>query len=306
MQPKRHVSAAIAHLRFHVAILCTMIALAVLVQMMVFGFVHFTDARWENAEDASDAAKAQQLSVVATIAQPAPDPGEDVVDESVEPRMQTLGRKTTTLEELESQKNVVVLSKWHFVMKQYSDLAVTIGVVAALGLAVPTFLGVVVGGGASVPGVEKAVTACTWSLMLALLALPWNDVFTSMPFAGLFGGFERMVSASEAVSAGAGSSFMLFATYVLMPLVGLGIAVLVATRFWAGVSRGVIVTSVSELDRAIDQEISGIRARGVSSNMGPRAVGMLNRAVGDQPAGPAIKPPRRREDDSPPVTGRLI
>ena len=306
MQPKQHVSAAIAHLRFHVAILCTMVALAVLVQMMVFGFVHFTDARWENAEDTSDAAKAQQLSVVSTTAQPASDPGDDVVGASAESRAQTHGRKTTTLEELEAQKNVVMLSKWHFVMKQYSDLAVTIGVVAALGLAVLTFLGVVIGGGASVPGVEKAVTACTWSLMLALLALPWHDVFTSMPFGGLFGGFDRMVSASDAVSAGQGSSFMLFAMHVLMPMVGLGIAVLVATRFWAGVSRGVIVRSVSELDRAIDQEISGIRTRGVSSNLGPRAVGVLNRAVGDQPAGPAIKPPPRGQDDSPPVTGRLI
>ena len=305
MQPKQHVSAAIAHLRFHVAILCTSVALAVLVQMLVFGFVHFTGARWENAQDASDGAKTQQLSVVSSPAQPVPDPGEDA-GESAEKQPQTGERKTTTLEELEAQKNAVTLSKWHFVMKQYSDLAVTIGVVAALGLAVLTFLGVVVGGGASVPGVEKAVTACTWSLMLALLALPWSDVLTSMPFAGLFGGFERMVSASEAVSAGAGSSFMLFATYVLMPMAGLGIAVLVATRFWAGVSRGVIVTSVSELDRAIDQEISGIRARGVSSNLGPRAVGVLNRAVGDQPSGPAIEPTRRREDDSPPVTGRLI
>lgn len=305
MQPKQHVSAAIAHLRFHVAILCTMIALAVLVQMMVFGFVHFTDARWESAQDASDGAKKQQLSVVSATAQPAASPSDDVAAESAEPRVQTLGRKSTTLEELEAQKNAVVLSKWHFVMKQYSDLAVTIGVVAALGLAVLTFLGVVVGGGASVPGVEKAVTACTWSLVLALLALPWSDVFSSMPYAGLFGGFERMVSGSEAVSAGAGSSFMLFAMHVLMPMAGLGIALLVATRFWAGVSRGVIVTSVSELDRAIDQEISGIRARGVSSNMGPRAVGVLNRAVGDQHAEPT-KPTRQPQDDSPPVTGRLI
>ncbi|MCH8270661.1 MAG: hypothetical protein IH985_05565, partial [Planctomycetes bacterium] len=268
MQPKQHVSAAIAHLRFHVATLCTIFALAVLVQMMVFGFVHFTDARWESAQDATDGAKTQQLSVVSATAQPAAGPSDDVEAESAEPRVQTLGRKSTTLEELEAQKNVVVLSKWHFVMNQYSDLAVTIGVVAALGLAVLTFLGVVVGGGASVPGVEKAVTACTWSLVLALLALPWSDVFSSMPYAGLFGGFERMVSGSEAVSAGAGSSFMLFAMHVLMPMAGLGIALLVATRFWAGVSRGVIVSSVSELDRAIDQEISGIRARGVSSNMG--------------------------------------
>ena len=305
MQPKQHVSAAIAHLRFHVAILCTMFALAVLVQMMVFGFVHFTDARWESAQDASDGAKTQQLSVVSATAQPAASPSDEVAAESAEPRVQTLGRKSTTLEELEAQKNVVVLSKWHFVMKQYSDLAVTIGVVAALGLAVLTFLGVVIGGGASVPGVEKAVTACTWSLALALLALPWSDVFTSMPYAGLFGGFERMVSGSEAVSAGAGSSILLFAIHVLMPMAGLGIAVLVATRFWAGVSRGVIVTSVSELDRAIDQEISGIRARGVSSNMGPRAVGVLNRAVGDQHAAPT-KPTRQPEGDSPPVTGRLI
>ncbi len=57
-------------------------------------------------------------------------------------------------------------------------------------------LGSIVAGGASVPGVEKAVSACMWGLGLCLLALPRQDVFNSMPFAGVFTGYTGMVAAS--------------------------------------------------------------------------------------------------------------
>jgi preprotein translocase subunit SecF len=314
MEPKNHVSAAISHLRFHVAVMSMVVVLALLVQLMVFGFVHFTDARWQAVEQP---ALVPPLSVVTTASQKTldtttaeeTDPGDkaEVADAKIDPRNQTLQqRKSTTLEDLEAQANAKQLSKWHFVMGQFSSLAVTAGVVASVTLALLTILGVIIGGGASVPGIEKAVTACTWALVLALVALPWHEAFASMPFKGVFGGYESMVAASEAVSLEQKSSLALYASNLLMPLAAIGIALIVAARFWAGVSRGVIVTSVSEFDQAVSREISEIQSRGVASNIGPRAVGVLNQPAGAPVKGPAVRPTPPPPAADPPKHGRLI
>jgi hypothetical protein len=297
MQAKPHVSAALAHLRFNVAAVAVAVVVAVAVQLMVFGFVHFTDARWDKAEQP---AQMQDLSVVASVTDP---DGEQPKESSANPRSQTLNnqRKTKTLEQIEAEQNALVLSKWHYVLEEFSDLSVTVGVIAAVALAILVCLGVVVAGGGSVPGVEKAVTACTWALVLGLLSVPWQDAFPTMPFGGLFGGYEEMVQASEAVNESGNGSMSLFATHLLMPFVALATAMLVAIRFWAGVSQGVIVTSVSELDQAIDREISAVRAHGPSSNIGPRSVGVLNQAVGEKTAAPEPAPMRRAPDAARPI-----
>ena len=288
MEPNKHVSPAISHLRFQVAVMAMVVVLALLVQLLVFGFVHFTNARWQAVEQPG---QTQSLSVVSTSAQA---PNVEVPETNADPKNQSIQRKSTTLEEIEAQKNALQLSKWHFVMGQFSSLAVTAGVVAAITLGLLTVLGVVVGGGAAVPGIEKAVTACTWALVLGLLSLPWHDAFSSMPFGGVFGGYERMIAASDAVLLEQKSSLALYATHLLMPLAAIGVALIVAARFWAGVSRGVIVTSVSQLDQAVNREISEIQSRGVASNLAPRAVGVMNEA-----AGVSVSPPTGRPGTSP-------
>lgn len=287
MEAKPHVSAALAHLRFNVAAVAVALCVAVSVQLMVFGFVHFTDARWEKAEPVE---RPQDLSVVASVAEAS----EEAQPDQSDPRNQTLGnqRKTKSLDEIQAEENALVLSKWHFVLHQFSDLAVTVGSTAAVALAILVCLGVVVAGGGSVPGVEKAVTSCTWALVLGLLSLPWKDVFSSMPFDGIFGGYEQMVQASEAVNDDSKGSLGLFVAHLGLPMAALITTMLVALRFWAGVSQGVIVTSVSELDQAIDREISAVRAHGPSSNIGPRSVGVLNQAVGERAAPPEPAPRR--------------
>ena len=53
--------------------------------------------------------------------------------------------------------------------------------------------------------------------------------------------------------------------------------------FRAGVERGVIITSASQLDQAVEREASALaREGGVAA--GPRAVGALNRAIGEMPS----------------------
>lgn len=297
MEPNKHVSPAISHLRFQVAVMSMVVVLALLIQLLVFGFVHFTDARWQSTEQPN---QARTLSVVSSSSLTQ---NQEVAKTSQDPKNQSVQRRSTTLVELEAIRDAKQLSKWHFVMGQFSGLAVTAGVVASITLGLLTVLGVVVAGGGAVPGVEKVVTACTWAIVLGLLALPWHDTFSSMPFGGVFGGYEQMVAASEAVSLEQGSSLALYATHLLMPIAAIGVALVVAARFWAGVSRGVIVTSVSQLDQAVSREISEIQSRGVASNLAPRAVGVMNEAAGASVIPPSTPAPAA---EGPTGHGRLI
>jgi hypothetical protein len=147
---------------------------------------------------------------------------------------------------------------------------------------------VFIAGASGIPGVDRAVSAASWSLLLALAGLPWRDVMPSIPFPGVFGDYAAMITQSDAVDAGTGSTVRLFVVYLLAPLASLCGSCLVLYRFRAGVAQGVIVTSVSELDERLEREMASIRARGVVAASAPRAVAALNHAIGDTPQAPVI------------------
>lgn len=300
MERKPYVSAALAHLRHGVTFTALAVGICAVVQLIVFGFVHFTEVRWDEDASRSDV---QPLSVVATPVSRQP-PGAFNVrrDSSLPPpadadavRVLTsptpAGGGTIPTTALREVRPVRAVGVGDVYLRRTSDLAVTLGVVAALALAMLTMLGVVVAGGASVPGVEKAVSACTWALGMALLSIPWRDALDSLPFPGVFSGYRTLTAASEAVDAGAASAAAMFGAHLILPLGMLAAAITVALRFHAGVDAGLIVTSVSELDEALEREMAGIRRQGVGYNISSRAVGVLNQAIGEKPAAaPAAAP----------------
>lgn len=293
MERKPYVSAALAHLRHGVTFTALAVGVCAVAQLIVFGFVHFTQVRWDDDATQSDV---QPLSVVATPVSrqssggfnvrrdatlPAPSDGEAVRVVNTPAARPSGTVPTAVLHEVRPFRARGVGDVY---LQRTSDLAVTLGVVAALALAVLTMLGVVVAGGASVPGVEKAVSACTWALGMALLSVPWRDALESLPFPGVFSGYRTLTAASEAVDAGTASAAAMFGAHLLLPLGMLAAAITVALRFHAGVDAGVIITSVSELDEALEREMAGIRRSGVGYNVSSRAVGVLNQAIGERPA----------------------
>jgi hypothetical protein len=168
-------------------------------------------------------------------------------------------------------------------LRRTSGLAVGTGSVAVVMLALLCMLGVAVAGGAAVPGVERAVGAATWGLVLALVGLPWRDLLPSLPAPGVFGDYDTMVAGQELVAHEGGSLIMLVATYLGLPMVMVVCSTLVCLWFRSGVERGVIYTSVSQIDRTLEREMTSIREAGVASRQ-PRAIGALYRAIGDSPA----------------------
>lgn len=270
--PKPHVSAALVQLRRSVSAATIAVVVCASVQLLVFGFAHFTSVRWVLQNPSG---QIQELAVVTG------DSGSATPEN---------GRKTRRVSELEAEMTARVPSRWEGVLHQFSDFAGVGGAFATVTLAVLVLLGVVVAGGATVPGVERTVTAATWSIVLALVCIPWRDVMPSVPFAGVFGGYQALILASEAVTAGTGNAFSLFAAYLLLPLAALAVAILVCFQFREGVDRGVIVTSISELDQALEREMASLRAGGPSSNAGPRAAGALNIAIGERPTPQPSRP----------------
>ncbi|MFG0286008.1 MAG: hypothetical protein ACF8R7_16445 [Phycisphaerales bacterium JB039] len=322
-QQRPHVSAAILSLRPIVTTAAIAVILCAAIQMLVFGFVHFTEVRWDKAERP---VTAQSLTVVtgqaaaqrppsqpaavptaqqATQAAQQPQPGAAPAPAQVQPAQpgqpQPIGRRARKITEVQAAAMQRIESQWAPVLEQFSTFAIVIGVVSTFALVAFANLGTVVAAGGSVPGVEKAVRATAWATLLALFAVPWQELLPSIPFPGVFGNYEEMVIGSEAVHAGKAAMVPLMASHLLLPLGTIVLAGLVVGNFRAGVERGVIVTSVSELDQALEREMEQIKQRGIGSNVGARTIGTLNRAIGEQTAPAAPAPPSQTVAPPPPM-----
>ncbi|MCA9274342.1 MAG: hypothetical protein KDA31_15000, partial [Phycisphaerales bacterium] len=190
MAIQHHTAAALSRLKRGVYICATGLFLAALIQLFVFGFVHFTDVRYQTLKDPNPG---EHKAVVVTQTSTAGvREGFAAQDSGPQPEPMVVQGVAENVPDLNR-----VASTFDVILKRFSQGAAIIGIFSAVGLAVLTLLGAIVAGGASVPGVEKAISACMWGLGLCLLALPWQDVFSSMPFAGVFSGYAGMVTASE-------------------------------------------------------------------------------------------------------------
>lgn len=281
--PKPHVSAALQHLRLGVSAAGLAVALAMVLQMFIFGFVHYTDVRWTTLEDAG---RTRELRVVQSNADSA---------------RSLTGRGSAAAENPAPQAEPApapaaadanrVLNRNDRVLATTSGLARSLGTVAAVMMMILMLQGVVVAGGASVPGVERAVTAATWSIVIAFVCLPVSSMLPGVPFRGALPSYEWITVSSEAIhakSAAAPSGATFFGSALLAPMVVLAAAALVVLRFHAGVEQGVIATSVSELDEKLRREMSSIK---VGATGAPRSVGALNRAMGESPPALISAPP---------------
>ncbi len=290
MAGKPHVSAAIVQLRRWISAAAAVLCLCLGAQLLIFGFVHYTDVRWTTIKAEP---KDRPLMVVEGPAEAAASGGGPVRVSAQEARAKSV-REAALGESHAADLNMDinrVLTGVDRVMRVGCELATTFGIIAVISLVVLTCLGVVVAGGGAVPGVEKAVTACAWSCILAGICMPLRDALPSLPFPGVLAGYDSMVVASEAASAGRRGEGGLLGLYVVLPALALACSALVRIWFNEGVERGVIYTSVSEIDEAMDKEMASISARGVQAGV-PRAMGALHRAIGD-PAVTRDEPPVR-------------
>ncbi|MBM4109375.1 MAG: hypothetical protein FJ255_11315 [Phycisphaerae bacterium] len=291
-----HVSPALVTLRFAVTIACAVVALAAMAHLGVYMVTQFTDARWDTPRVSAE--QQQSLAVVNTPAPPpraAPAPLPAPVEASFNEDPTADARTVVTppsrgnvrvrpLSELEAAQRVRSLSRSDRMMLGVWETAAAAGSLGALTAFVCVFAGLVIAGSASVPGVDATVHAMILALTAVVCGLPLQSAIPSLPWPGVFGDYFLLTARVDA-RLGAPSGGLL-AAYGVVPFVTAGAAVAAAVYFRLGVAKGVIVTSVNELDAKLESEMESLRKRGITSHIGGRSIGALNQAIG-APARPA-------------------
>jgi hypothetical protein len=274
MRTTPHVSSALAQLRGWVTVVATVVCLCGLVQAGVFAFANYTNVRQEEIKQAR-ASKGPPRVVGAVPVESVP---ADVAElrERVASGSETA--KAATVPDPNQGKSAA-----DALMSRTSAIACGVGTLACFGLCVLTLLGVVVAGGANVVGVEKTVTAGVWSVVLAMLCVPWADALPSLRVPGIFASYAVMTAAIDGGGSAMVSGMAMYVQWLGMPIGAALVAVGVCVWFRAGVERGVIVTAPSQLDRAIEREAAELSKQGVSKGV-TRSVGALNQAIGEIPA----------------------
>lgn len=266
-----HVSAALQHLRRSILCIGSVLAACLVAQVIIWGVVHFTDVRRTELRPEGAVRhepivvqKPSDLAASATAVTAAEEKGKAPAKLSVNP-------------------NVVPSTEDHL-LRRSSEMAQTLGIVCAVLLAILMMQGVAVAGGGSVPGVEMAVTATTWTLVIGMLCLPLASILPGVPFAGVFRAYDALVQSAETFKQkgpGAPSSVLYYGLNLMLPLLllaGLGASLL---RFHLGVEQGAMLSSLSEVDEKLEREIRTMKLGALASS---RAGTAMNTAFTATPA----------------------
>jgi hypothetical protein len=284
-EPKPHISQAVQHARFVVSMAGLVLGVCLFLQVVVWAAVHYTDVRTEDLRQAAQPAE-QPLSVIKTE-----EPESNEFDDGDLTAQEAGALLDDILAEREAEPEPVdanrVQSAGDLLLSRFSNLVQTVGIIAAVVFAFMMFQAMVIAGGAAIPGVDKAVSASSWALVVSMLCLPLGSILPSIPFGGVFLSYEQLINASGAYRnnlSGAPGFLGFYGWHVVMPFAVLATLFMVILRFRAGVEAGVIVTSVSQLDEKLEQEIRSMKLGQLSA---PRSVGALNAAIGDSNPAPA-------------------
>ncbi len=306
MSARVQLSGAVRRLRTWVTAAAGVVCLAAALQVGVFGATRYTNIRWTDlAPPADPAAVNVPLTVIedapAASKPPAPAPPGAPAVAAVHPIVGPVHTeepaKPTDVNRAQSTMDAV--------MRRISAVAVAAGVIAAPTLGLLTMLGVVVAGGSRIAGVERAVTACTWAIVLGVICVPWGDA-TAAAVPTVFSSYGAVTHANDGGRVG---EVELLARYAVLPIVALVLSVLVCAWFRSGVANAVLPKGLTAQERAAEEEMETIRNKGVAGRV-PRALAALNQvldetekpAEGQVPDGDdaqpteAISPSLRRRD----------
>lgn len=261
-----HVSPALQHLRSWVKLAALVLGVAVFAQMLVFGFVHFTEIRF-----VEHAPKHTSRSLQVVLPQ-----DKNAVKPIVTASTPVVAATTDIAQPRE-------LAAADGVLEGVASMSASMGLVAAFALPFVTGLGAVIVAGGMIPGVGFTVRSAGWAVVMAAICVPWAQLLGGNVIPGIMTTYPAIVSLSDAAKAGGHSEIGLVLQFVAAPLAAIIMAGMIARWFCIGVEAGIIVTSVSELDHRVEAELEAIRAGGgsVAGRGTIRAVGALNRAIGD-------------------------
>lgn len=273
-QQHPHLSAAVKHIRGWVTILAVIVTVCCVSQMLTYGFVRFTDVRFNEVAAATPGDRPLQV-----VAPTEPSPSEAIAETPTgAAAVVTGGVRAKAIEQGREVGPVRTLSAADAAMARINLFSTAAGTLACVMLAVLTLLGTVIAGGGNIPGVERTVTASTWALVLGLMCLPWGSAFPHLRIPGVFAAYRDLCAVVDRTPGAIGGTAALF-QWIIMPVASAVVSLVVVGLYRSGVERGVIATSLNQFDSALQREMTELAKRGVAPST-PRALGALNRAVG--------------------------
>lgn len=301
--PTAHTGAALRHLRLLVFVSAGVVGVSLLAQLLVWAFVHFTDLRWTEIEPEL-APSPDRLVVRSTGPRPrqaqTPPPGAPEQGDSgnAARAQRPVGGPAQARPVVEVDPNRVP-SPHDRNLRAAALFVQTAGGVGVVVLALMVFQGVLIAAGAGTPGVERAVTACSWTLAIALLCMPIQSVAAAWPFSGVFSSYDAMTAASDALQAGAEdapSVASFYASFLFFPLLCFVALAIAVYRFATGIEASAVVTSVSEAEQRLEREMASIR---IGNHAGGRTAGALSRAISVHSDDEEVSPSLTRAGDNP-------
>lgn len=242
------VSIALSRLRRGVSLCCWMISLALITQLLIWCIATFMDVRHEMLPDKA----ATSLIVSAN----------EAAKQAMTPAaMMPLNDGAVGAGGEAAPEVNRVWTKQDRIMARASMLALGAGTLAMIVVLPLLMLGAMLAAGSATPGVERAVSAFMWSLLVALLVLPIGEMLGLPWHDGALMPYEHMTRQVDLVM-GAGMNswggLTFYARFAVLPLACLVGVIMVGLRFSFGVSAGILPKEDMRLDPALEREAGNI------------------------------------------------
>lgn len=258
-----YISNALSRLRSGVSLCCGVVAIALIVQLLVWGIASFMDVRFKVLEEqttpaavVSANAAERSAPIGSPDARPLESPATAKLDGDIPPPNPNR-----------------VATKYDHIMSRASALSLSAGTIAMLMMIPMLMVGVMLGAGSATPGIDRVVSAFMWSLVVSMLLLPAGQhLGLPWPDGGLVNYQHMTEQVDQHMVEGKWGTPIFYARFCLLPLaclVGIGI---VGLRFSNGVMAGIIPKEDMRLDPTLEREAANIK---VSSLMGGRSASAL-------------------------------
>jgi len=276
-----YVSQALLRLRRSVSICCWMVGVALLLQTMVWAVSTFMDVRHVTLADNSE----PELIISAEQMRKQSSPLTDA---------STLAAQQAALEDAPQAVDPNrVPTKYDAMMNKASALAMSAGTIAMVMLMPLLALGVLLSTSSATPGVEKTVSAFSWSLVVGLLVLPFGQTL-GMPWEeGALASYSMMTKQVDLMigdSPDAWGTPTFYCRFAVLPLACLVGVTMIGLKFSTGVYAGIIQKEKMRLDPVLEKEAANIKAASLHAGRAGAAMKVATAAAAAEPIVAAAAP----------------
>lgn len=281
-----YVSLALSRLRRGVTTCCWVVGMALVIQTMIWAVATFMDVRFTVLQDSHK----PELIISA-----------DQAREEVSPLTGAAPANVVAdAEGIEAVNPNRIMTKYDMMMSKASSLAMSAGTIAMVLLVPLLALGVLLTTGSATPGVERTVSAFSWSLVVGLLVMPigqWLGLPWQEGALASYGQMTQQVDLLIGDSLDNWGTPTFYCRFAVLPLACVVGVTMIGLKFATGVHAGIIQKESMRLDPALEREAANVKPSSLHGGRATAAMNMLASAdrqpvaAAAAPSGEA--PPRR-------------